>query len=104
MSTGNWYTSKCLIFEQFFIKFKHQTNLPIKRALMYYRILQLLNIKPSESALVRELFTIQFFLGIATAFLFTSSLTMFISHYEINVLPVSFILSAILLFVFNRIY
>ncbi|MCW3108516.1 MAG: hypothetical protein JWQ09_3022 [Segetibacter sp.] len=71
---------------------------------MYHKILQLLNIKPSESALVRELFTIQFFLGIATAFLFTSSLAMFISNYEIKILPVSYILSACLLFVFNRIY
>lgn len=71
---------------------------------MYHKILRLLNIKPSESTLVRELFTIQFFLGIATAFLFTSSLTMFISNYEIQILPVSYIISACLLFGFNRLY
>lgn len=71
---------------------------------MYHKILQLLNIKPSESALVRELFTIQFFLGIATASLFTSSLTLFISNYEIKVLPISYIFSACLLFIFNRLY
>ena len=71
---------------------------------MYHKILRLLNIKPSESALVRELFTIQFFLGIATAFLFSSSLAIFIENYEIKMLPVSYILSACLLFVFNRIY
>lgn len=71
---------------------------------MYYKLLLLLNVKPHESKLVRKLFTIQFFLGVATAFLFTSSLTMFLSSYEIKTLPVSFILSACLLIVFNRIY
>lgn len=35
---------------------------------MYYKLLQLLNIKPHESAVVRKLFTIQFFLGVAAAF------------------------------------
>ncbi len=71
---------------------------------MYYKLLQLLNVKPHESAVVRKLFTIQFFLGVATAFLFTSSLTMFLSTYKIKTLPVAYILSACLLFVFNRIY
>ncbi|MDQ6813030.1 MAG: MFS transporter [Bacteroidota bacterium] len=71
---------------------------------MYHKFLRLLNIKPSESAIVRELFTIQFFLGIATAFLFSSSLAIFLQNYEIKMLPVSYILSACLLFVFNRIY
>lgn len=71
---------------------------------MYHKILHLLNVKPSESALVRQLFTIQFFLGIGTAFLFTSSLTMFLSSYEVKILPVSYILAACLLFIFNRIY
>ncbi len=71
---------------------------------MYRKALQLLNIKPAEAAVVKELFTIQFFLGVATAFLFTSSLTMFLSNYEIKILPVSYILSACLLLVFNRIY
>src|SRR5215210_3577434 len=71
---------------------------------MYYKLLQLLNIKPHESAVVRKLFTIQFFLGVATAFLFTSSLTMFLSAYKIKMLPVAYILSACLLLVFNRIY
>lgn len=71
---------------------------------MYHRILLLLNIKPHESALVRKLFTVQFFLGIATAFLFTSTLTMFLKAYPINMLPAVYIVSAILLFGFNRIY
>ncbi|WP_018614682.1 NTP/NDP exchange transporter [Segetibacter koreensis] len=71
---------------------------------MYYKLLQLLNIKPHESVVVRKLFTIQFFLGVATAFLFTSSLAMFLSAYDIKTLPVAYILSACLLLIFNRIY
>jgi apolipoprotein N-acyltransferase len=71
---------------------------------MYFQLLKILNVKPSESTIVRKLFTIQFFLGVATAFLFTSSLTMFLSNYEIKILPVAYILSACLLFVFNKIY
>src|SRR4051812_32908312 len=71
---------------------------------MYYKLLQLLNIKPHESAVVRKLFTIQFFLGVGAAFLFTSSLTMFLSAYSIKTLPIAYILSACLLFVFNPIY
>lgn len=71
---------------------------------MYYKLLQLLNIKPHESAVVRKLFTIQFFLGVATAFLFTSSLTMFLSAYSIKTLPLVYILSALLLLIFNKVY
>ncbi|HEX8356243.1 MAG TPA: hypothetical protein VF610_02475, partial [Segetibacter sp.] len=71
---------------------------------MYYKLLQLLNIKPHESAIVRKLFTIQFFLGVGTAFLFSSSLTMFLSAYSIKTLPVAYIFSACLLLIFNRIY
>src|SRR3954467_5827834 len=71
---------------------------------MYNKVLALLNIKPHESRLVRKLFTIQFFLGVATAFVFTSSLTLFLSTYEIRTLPDAYILSACLLFVFNWIY
>jgi len=71
---------------------------------MYYKLLQLLNIKPHESSAVRKFFTIQFFLGIATAFLFISSLTLFLSAYSIKTLPVAYIISACLLLVFNSIY
>ncbi len=71
---------------------------------MNRRILLLLNIKPHESALVRKLFTVQFFLGIATAFYFTSTLSMFLSAYKADSLPVVYMLSAALLFGFNRFY
>ena len=71
---------------------------------MERRILLLLNIKPHESALVRKLFTVQFFLGFATAFYFTSTLTMFLSTYSIETLPLVYVVSAVALMGFNRIY
>lgn len=71
---------------------------------MEKRILLLLNIKPHESALVRKLFTVQFFLGIATAFYFTSTLAMFLSTYKIETLPLVYIVSAVALMGFNRVY
>ncbi len=71
---------------------------------MYHRILRLLNIKLHEGPLVRKLFTVQFFLGIATAFLFTSTLSMVLKTYETDKLPVMYMISAMFLFVFNRIY
>src|ERR1700716_2854439 len=70
---------------------------------MYKRILLLLNIKPGESRIVKRLFLVQFFLGIATAFLFTGSLTLFLHSYPQR-LPEVFIYSAILLFLFNGFY
>lgn len=66
--------------------------------------LKLLNIKPHESERVTKLFFIQFCLGIATAFLFTASLAMFLSSYKINRLPEVFIASAIIILIFNAIY
>jgi len=67
-------------------------------------ILLLLNIKPGEAPLVRKLFTVQFFLGIATAFFFTSTLTMFLAEYKIDKLPIVYLTSAALLFGFNYLY
>ncbi len=71
---------------------------------MYQLILQLLKIKPHETSVVKKLFAVQFLLGVSTAFLFTSSLTSFISIYHINALPYVYMASALLLIVFNRIY
>ena len=71
---------------------------------MYNQIILLLNIKPGETGLVKKLFLVQFFLGVATSFLFTSSLTLFLSTYEINLLPEVYILAAGLLLVFNYLY
>lgn len=67
-------------------------------------IFTLLKIKPHETSLVKKLFAIQFLLGISTAFLFTCSLTSFIPIYHINALRYVYLLSAVLLIIFNRIY
>lgn len=71
---------------------------------MNRRINQLLNIKPSETKLVGHLFLVQYFIGIATAFLFTSSLTLILSSYPITIYPKIYILAAGFLFVANMIY
>jgi hypothetical protein len=67
-------------------------------------VLDLLKIKPHEIGLVKKLFAIQFLLGVSTAFLFTSSLATFISIYHISALPFVYLVSAILLIVFNQGY
>ena len=68
------------------------------------KLLTLLNIKPNEAVLVRHLFLVQFALGIATSFLYTASLTFFLSTYTISYLPRVFILSALLILFFNKVY
>lgn len=68
------------------------------------KLLLLLNVKPNEAGIVKKLFVIQFLLGIATAFLYTSSLTLFLSKYPIDVLPYVFIIAALLILVFNKLY
>jgi AAA family ATP:ADP antiporter len=70
---------------------------------MYKRILLLLNIKPGEFRVVKKLFLVQFFLGIAIAFLFTGSLTLFLYSQPQRV-PEVFVAAAILLFFFNIFY
>ena len=70
---------------------------------MYKRILLLLNIKPGELSVVKKLFLIQFFQGIAIAFLFTSSLTLFLHTYP-ELVPEVFVAAGILLFLFNIFY
>jgi len=71
---------------------------------MYNQLRSILNIKPGESRLVMQLFLIQFFIGIATAFLFTGSLALFLSGYPIVVLPEAYVLSSILLVFINQLY
>lgn len=71
---------------------------------MLKRILLLLNIKSSEANLVKDLFLVQFALGIATAFLYTASLTLFLTAFSINNLPKVFIVSAMLILMFNKAY
>lgn len=71
---------------------------------MYRRINLLLNIKPSEANLVGHLFLVQYFIGVATAFLFTSSLTLILSSYPITIYPKIYILAAGFLFIANILY
>src|SRR6188768_4206408 len=71
---------------------------------MLKRILLLLNIKASEANLVKDLFFVQFALGIATAFLYTASLTLFLSAFSINNLPKVFIVLSMLILMFNKAY
>src|SRR4051812_26642452 len=71
---------------------------------MLKKLLPLLNIKAGEAGLVKDLFLVQFALGIATAFLYTGSLTLFLSAYSIRELPKVFLLSALLILAFNRAY
>ncbi len=67
-------------------------------------LLMLLNIKQGEARLVKHLFFVQFALGIATAFLYTASLTLFLTAFSINDLPKVFIVSALLILMFNKAY
>ncbi|QNF34445.1 hypothetical protein HUW51_17570 [Adhaeribacter swui] len=64
-------------------------------------IYQLLNIKPAEARVVKQLFLVQFFLGVGTSFLFTSALTLFLATYPIKELPKVSLLAAGLLLVAN---
>ncbi len=54
--------------------------------------------------LVRALFLIEFLLGAAVAFFSTASLALFLSSFEIRVLPLVYILAAACLFVFILLY
>jgi hypothetical protein len=71
---------------------------------MLKRVNLLLNIKPGEAGVVGYLFLVQYFLGIATAFLFTSSLTLILSTYEVTVFPKIYILAAVFLLLTNLLY
>ncbi len=71
---------------------------------MKSRIYSLLNIKPAEAGVVKQLFLVQFFLGVATSFVFTSALTLFLATYPIKELPNVLLLAAGLLLVANYLY
>lgn len=71
---------------------------------MNKQIRLLLNIKPAEVPMVKQLFLIQFFLGVATSFLFISSLTMFLSAFDGKTFPKAYIVAAILLLIANTWY
>ncbi|WP_205500808.1 hypothetical protein [Rufibacter psychrotolerans] len=64
----------------------------------------LLNIKPAEARVVKQLFLVQFFLGIATAFLFTCTLAMFLHTFAAKDIPLVYLVSAGLLLGANAFY
>ncbi|RDC62314.1 hypothetical protein [Adhaeribacter pallidiroseus] len=71
---------------------------------MKSKIYSLLNIKPAEVRVVKQLFLVQFFLGVGTSFLFTSALTLFLATYPIKELPKVSLLAAGLLLGANYVY
>lgn len=68
------------------------------------RLLTLLNVRPTEVWLVKRLFWLQFFQGIALAFYFTSTYAEFLHYYPVTELWKVFVYSAFLLWVFGFIY
>ncbi len=71
---------------------------------MRQRILNILNIKESESNQVLDLLSVQFFIGLATAFLNTISITLFIYNFPVSELPWIYVTVAVVLIVLNIFY
>jgi ATP:ADP antiporter, AAA family len=71
---------------------------------MRQRILNMLNIKVSESNQVLDLLSVQFFIGLATAFLNTISFTLFIYTFPATELPLVYLTVAGTLIVLNFFY
>lgn len=67
-------------------------------------LLRLLNIKPSEAWMVRNLFYLQLFQSIGIAMLLTSSNTLFLAKFNVDELPKVYVLSALVLLLVNYIY
>jgi hypothetical protein len=71
---------------------------------MFQNTAKLLNIKQGEVKLVRFLFLIQFLLGAGIAFFSTAGLTLFLSTYQVTVLPTAYLLAGVCLLLFNYAY
>ena len=71
---------------------------------MKERLYRILNIKFSESSQVFDLLYVQFFLGLANAFLNIVSFTLFVYNFPIHTLPVVYLCTAVLLFLCNIAY
>lgn len=67
-------------------------------------LLRILNIKPLETEKVKYLFLIQFFSGVAMAFLYTAGSTIFLHGMDIKEMATVYLVSGFLLIVFNNIY
>lgn len=71
---------------------------------MKQRIYNTLNIKASESKQVFDLLSVQFFMGLATAFLNIIAFTLFIYHFPVTTLPQVYLTTAIVLLILNFFY
>lgn len=71
---------------------------------MKQRFYNTLNIKSSESSQVFDLLSVQFFMGLANAFLNIVAFTLFINDFNIKRLPVVYLAVAVVLIILNNIY
>jgi hypothetical protein len=71
---------------------------------MKERIYNTLNIKASESKQVFDLLSVQFFMGLATAFLNIIAFTLFIYNFPVTALPQVYLTTAIVLLILNFFY
>ncbi len=71
---------------------------------MKERLFSTLNIKVSESKQVFDLLSVQFFIGLANAFLNIASFSLFIYNFPVTQLPVVYISIAVVLMVLNYFY
>jgi hypothetical protein len=68
---------------------------------MKERLYRILNIKFSESSQVFDLLMVQFFIGLAVAFLNIVSLSLFVYSFPVKMLPVVYLSTAVLMMVAN---
>ena len=71
---------------------------------MKARILNILNIKPSESGYIFDLLRVQLFIGIANSFVNVVAISLFIDNFNMDQLPEVYLISAIFLLVLNVVY
>jgi hypothetical protein len=71
---------------------------------MKTKILQLLNLKHSESRHVTDLLTVQFFIGIANAFINIVAFTLFIKTLSVTEIPQAYVVIAFTLLIINLVY
>ncbi|MBC7915455.1 MAG: hypothetical protein H7Y07_15190 [Pyrinomonadaceae bacterium] len=71
---------------------------------MRNRIHSLLNIKYSESNHVFDLLTVQFFIGLANAFVSILAFSLFLYSFSISMLPLAYLIIAVCLLVLNFFY
>lgn len=71
---------------------------------MKQKILGILNVKASESKQVFDLLSVQFFIGLATAFLNIIAFSLFIYNFSIDKLPYVYLIIALLMVIVNIVY